>query len=166
MLSAQESEQSALRDLVLPAAFRVLPPISELPLGRPEGIDRVLDAALVLVEGERQVFRPLHDACLSVVDQLMVVLEVLLGDADLGVHEGQPAIVACHYPAIGIPERMRRPGMADAGCLENGGDLIAVLRNHPNVRAMFSGHLHMNIIEFVESVMHVTTSALPEFPTE
>jgi 3',5'-cyclic AMP phosphodiesterase CpdA len=87
-------------------------------------------------------------------------------DADLGIHEGQPAVVACHYPAIGIPERMRRPGMADAGHLENGGDMIAVLRSHPNVRAIFSGHLHMNIIEIVESVTHVITAALPEYPTE
>jgi 3',5'-cyclic AMP phosphodiesterase CpdA len=87
-------------------------------------------------------------------------------DAELGVHEAQPAIVACHYPAIAIPDRLRRPGMADAGRLENGDDLISIIRRHANVRAVFSGHLHMNIIEVVEGVTHVVTSALAEYPTE
>lgn len=87
-------------------------------------------------------------------------------DADLRVHEGQPAVVVCHYPAIAIPQRMRRPGMADAGSLENGADLIAVLRSHANVRAVISGHLHMNIIEVLNGVTHVVTASLPEYPTE
>ncbi len=87
-------------------------------------------------------------------------------DADLGVHEGQPAIVACHYPAIGIPDRMARPGMADAGHLHNRDDLLAVLRQHQNVRAMFSGHLHLHAIEVIDGVTHVVTGALPEYPSE
>ncbi len=87
-------------------------------------------------------------------------------DADLGVHEALPAIIACHYPAIGIPERMARPGMADAGHLENGADLFSVIRRHPNVRAVFSGHLHMNVIDVIEGVTHVVTGAMPEYPSE
>ena len=87
-------------------------------------------------------------------------------DADLRVHEGQPAIVACHQPAIGIPGRLRRSGIADGGHLENGGDLIAILRRHENVRAMFCGHLHMHIVEAINGVTHVITGALPEYPTE
>jgi len=87
-------------------------------------------------------------------------------DADLGVHEAQPAIVACHYPAIGIPERLARPGIADAGHLKNGDELLKVLRGHRNVCAVFSGHLHMNVIEVIDGVTHVVTAALPEYPTE
>jgi len=87
-------------------------------------------------------------------------------DADLGVHEAQPAIVVCHYPAIGIPARLSRPGMANAGHLENGGELIALFNRHDNVRAMIAGHLHMNIIEEVNGVMHVVTASLPEYPVE
>ena len=87
-------------------------------------------------------------------------------DADLGVHDAQPAIVVCHYPAIGIPERVARPNMADAGHLDNGDELITVFERHPNVRAMISGHLHMNIIEEVNGVMHVITASLPEYPVE
>jgi 3',5'-cyclic AMP phosphodiesterase CpdA len=87
-------------------------------------------------------------------------------DADLGVHEAQPAIVACHYPAIAIPERMTRPGMSNAGHLENGNEVIALLKRHENVRAVISGHLHMNIVEQVNGVIHMVTASLPEYPVE
>ena len=87
-------------------------------------------------------------------------------DRDLQAHAGTATIVACHYPAIEIPERMRRPGMRDAGSLSNGKELIAALRRHPQVRAIFSGHLHMNIIVEDGGLTHVVTSALPEYPSE
>jgi 3',5'-cyclic AMP phosphodiesterase CpdA len=87
-------------------------------------------------------------------------------DADLSVHEAQPSIVVSHYPAIGIPERLVHPGMADAGHLENGDELIALISRHPNVRAVISGHLHMNIIEEINGVQHIVTASLPEYPVE
>ncbi len=87
-------------------------------------------------------------------------------DADLKEHGDRPTVVACHYPAIGIPDRVRRPEMNDAGSLHNGPALIELFQGHPQVKAMFSGHLHMNIIEMVNGVAHVVTAALPEYPTE
>lgn len=87
-------------------------------------------------------------------------------DSDLKAHRSRPTVIGCHYPAIGIPDRVRRPEMNDAGSLQNGDALIQLLRDHPQVKAMFSGHLHMNIVEMVNGVAHVVTSALPEYPTE
>lgn len=87
-------------------------------------------------------------------------------DADLKKNAARPTVIGCHYPAIGIPDRLRRPEMNDAGSLQNGDALRKVLRAHPQVKAVFSGHLHMNIIELIDGVAHVVTAALPEYPTE
>ncbi len=87
-------------------------------------------------------------------------------DEDLAAHRGLATIVSCHYPAIPIPARRRRPNMEDAGNLENGGDIIAIMKRHPQVKAYVSGHVHMHFVETVEGVTHIATGALPEYPTE
>lgn len=87
-------------------------------------------------------------------------------DKDLVANGGTPTIVAVHFPAVSIPDRMRRPKMKDGGRLENGGELIALLHRHPQVKAIFSGHVHVNFIERLNGITQVVTGALPEFPTE
>ena len=87
-------------------------------------------------------------------------------EEDLTQHRGTPTIVASHYPAIPIPERTRRAGMKESGGLDNGDELVALLRRYPNVKAFFSGHYHMNIIEEDKGFTHVITGALPEYPIE
>lgn len=87
-------------------------------------------------------------------------------DRDLGENRGRPAIIAVHFPAVHIPDRMRRPKMRDGGCLENGGELISLLHKHKHVKAIFSGHVHVNFIEKLNGITQVVTGALPEFPTE
>ena len=77
-----------------------------------------------------------------------------------------PTIVAVHYPAVRIPERLRHPEMKDGGCLENGQALIALLKRHPRVKALFSGHVHVHFIEPLNGLTQVVTGALPEFPSE
>jgi len=84
---------------------------------------------------------------------------------DLEEHP-EPTILAMHYPAIPIPKRMHRPGMKDAGCLDNGDLLLDVLQRFPQVRAIFSGHVHMNFVEYRGGLTHIVTSSLPEYPTE
>lgn len=84
---------------------------------------------------------------------------------ELDEHD-EPTIIAMHYPAIPIPKRMHRPGMKDAGCLDNGDLLIELLVRYPQVKAIFSGHVHMNFIEPSEGLVHIVTSSLPEYPTE
>ena len=86
--------------------------------------------------------------------------------ADLTQNAATPPLIVCHYPAVAIPERTARPGMRDAGELDNGDELVALLQNHPQVRAIFSGHFHMNLIVQQAGLTHVITGALPEYPTE
>ena len=85
---------------------------------------------------------------------------------DLKRHPDIPTIIANHYPAIPIPERRQQPGLKDAGHLRNGDLLIEVAKRHPQVKAFFAGNVHMHLIERVGGFTHVTTGALPEFPTE
>lgn len=87
-------------------------------------------------------------------------------DANLAKHAGKPTVIACHYPAVPIPSRLRRPGMKDGGCLENGAELLVVLKRHPQVKSIFSGHVHMHFIERVNGVTQITTGAMPEYPSE
>jgi len=85
---------------------------------------------------------------------------------ELASHPDVPTMVATHYPAVSIPGRMCRDGMQDAGHLDNGGLLIEILMRHPQVKAVFSGHVHMHFVERTGQLAHVVTGALPEFPTE
>lgn len=87
-------------------------------------------------------------------------------EADLETHSDLPTIIGVHYPVVPIPERIHRPGMRNNGCLYNGPELLEVFRRHPQVRAVFSGHSHMNYIVPVNGVAHIVTGALPEFPVE
>ena len=87
-------------------------------------------------------------------------------DKDLAAHASTVTIVATHYPAIPIPDRLRRPEMKDGGYLSNGDELIRLLGRHPQVKAVVAGHVHMHFIERVNGLTHVTTGALPEYPTE
>ena len=87
-------------------------------------------------------------------------------DEDLAAHADTATIIANHYPAIPIPARLQRNGLRDAGHLDNGDLLIAVAKKHPQVKALFSGNIHMHVIERVDGLTHVVTGALPEYPVE
>ncbi|MBW7865340.1 MAG: hypothetical protein GX580_00255 [Candidatus Hydrogenedens sp.] len=75
-------------------------------------------------------------------------------------------IVAVHYPALPIPERLRFPGLRDGGCLVNGDRLLGLMDRYPRARAVFSGHVHAHFMERRGRVTQVTTGSLPEFPVE
>jgi 3',5'-cyclic AMP phosphodiesterase CpdA len=92
------------------------------------------------------------------------VLEWLV--QDLKKHRDLPVVVAVHYPALEIPERLRHPDMKDGGALDNGHLLLELLSGFPQVRAIFSGHVHMHFIESFNGIVQVTTGAMPEYPTE
>lgn len=122
------------------------------------------------------------DGTLSEVGEKAVAehLDVMLKDArwaippdqlrwieeDLEAHANTPTLIAVHYPAVPVPKRMRRPDYRDAGSLENGAMLLELLRGFPQVRAIFSGHVHMHFIEELDGIVQVATGALPEYPTE
>ena len=78
----------------------------------------------------------------------------------------QPTFIATHYPAMPPPEHFYQPDYNFAGSLENGELLAGVLSQYPQVKAVFSGHVHTNAITRDNGILHVCTSALPEYPVE
>ncbi|PCJ65104.1 MAG: hypothetical protein COA73_03010 [Candidatus Hydrogenedentota bacterium] len=92
--------------------------------------------------------------------------QLLWLEEDIKKHADMPVIVSSHYPAIDVPERLKRPEMKIGGHLENGQELCALLNRYSNVKALFAGHLHMHIIEKDTNFTHVITGSLPEYPTE
>jgi hypothetical protein len=87
-------------------------------------------------------------------------------DGELAAAPGLPTIIANHYPAISIPARLQRPGLRDAGHLDNGEDLIKIAQRHRQVKAFFSGNIHMHMVEPIDGLVHIVTGALPEYPVE
>ncbi|MBI4556160.1 MAG: metallophosphoesterase [Candidatus Hydrogenedentes bacterium] len=87
-------------------------------------------------------------------------------ESDLAEHRFLPTVVATHYPAVQIPKRMQREPMMNAGSLDNGDLLSEVLERHKQVKAIFSGHLHMNFIVTRNGLTHIVTGSLPEYPVE
>ena len=85
---------------------------------------------------------------------------------DLNANASTPTVIAVHFPALPIPDRLHRPDFNDGGCLENGPILLEYLACYPQVKAIFSGHVHMNFIARSNGITQVVTGALPEFPTE
>lgn len=87
-------------------------------------------------------------------------------EADLSAHGAKTTVIASHYPAVPVPERLRGPAFQDSGALENGDLLLQILENFPQVKAIFSGHVHLNFAQRYNGLYQVTTSALPEYPVE
>lgn len=77
-----------------------------------------------------------------------------------------PTCIALHYPPLAMPVRIRRPDYNDAGSLENGDLLVNVISHYPQVKAIFSGHVHTNAIVRRNGIVQISTSALPEYPIE
>lgn len=85
---------------------------------------------------------------------------------DLKAHSDLATVIAVHYPAVPVPSRLHKPDFNDGGCLENGELLLTCLQSHPQVKAIFSGHVHMHFVEQCKGITQVVTGALPEYPTE
>ncbi|HQL93267.1 MAG TPA: metallophosphoesterase [Candidatus Hydrogenedentes bacterium] len=75
-------------------------------------------------------------------------------------------VVAVHYPAMRVPDRLRFEGFRDGGRLVNGAGLLALMNRFSRARAVFSGHVHVHFAETVGHVTQVTTGSLPEYPSE
>ncbi len=87
-------------------------------------------------------------------------------EEDLIAHPGRPTVIASHYPLVDIPERLRNTDTKSSGALENGRLLLEHLAAFPQVKAVFSGHMHMNYVVDLGNIKQVVTAALPEYPTE
>jgi 3',5'-cyclic AMP phosphodiesterase CpdA len=85
---------------------------------------------------------------------------------ELSRYPALPTIIAVHYPALPVPDRLHRPEFNNGGCLENGPLLMECLGAFPQVKAIFSGHVHLNFVARQNGITQVVTGALPEYPTE
>ena len=72
--------------------------------------------------------------------------------ADLTAHRGQPTFVFLHHPPwpLGIP-------WIDAMGLQNGEELVSVLRQYAEVRWLICGHVHMDHMVQREGLTMLTT---------
>ncbi|MBN2311074.1 MAG: metallophosphoesterase [Candidatus Hydrogenedentes bacterium] len=86
--------------------------------------------------------------------------------ADLDAHRASPTVLAMHHPVTPTPERLQRNGCRQPGHVENGDLLLETLAAFPQVKAVFSGHVHMNYIVQHEGLIHVASSAMAEYPVE
>jgi len=75
-------------------------------------------------------------------------------DGVLGGRPGVPAVVAVHHPpvALGMP-------FLDAIGLADGDDLAAVIRAHPNVVRVLSGHVHRSVSTAFAGTLLTTASS-------
>lgn len=87
-------------------------------------------------------------------------------EAELQQKPEMPVLIAVHFPVLRIPDRLRRPDLRDGGCLENGDQFLDLLAEYPQVRAIFSGHVHLHFMEAQKGITQVVTGALPEYPVE
>lgn len=85
---------------------------------------------------------------------------------ELEAHRDAAGVVLVHHPPFPLPDRMRRLGLRDAGCLANGDALVRALEPFPQVKLVLSGHAHLNCITRRGAVTFVTTSSLTEYPIE
>jgi 3',5'-cyclic AMP phosphodiesterase CpdA len=84
----------------------------------------------------------------------------------LDLEKAMPTILSLHYPLVPIPARLLRSDTRNGGFLENGQFVLELLREYPQVKAVFSGHVHVHFIARAGTVTQVTTAALPEYPCE
>jgi Icc protein len=91
-----------------------------------------------------------------------------IGDLQLGwldrelyesTRKGEIALLFSHHPLLPAPG-----GIGEGYVLSNSEDALEVIDGHSNVRAAFSGHLHINRIWERKQVTHICTSAIDSYP--
>jgi 3',5'-cyclic AMP phosphodiesterase CpdA len=75
---------------------------------------------------------------------------------ELARHRRRPAIVCCHPELANPGEGLER----DPHVVVNGRDVLRVLRQAGNVRAVFCGHFHPGRFQVTGGIPHVTLAAL------
>lgn len=85
-------------------------------------------------------------------------------DADLTEHASLPTVIALHMPIVPIPKG--DASGSHISYIQNADLVLALLARHPQVKAVLSGHAHVNCKIEQDGIVHVTTSALAEYPVE
>jgi Icc protein len=76
-------------------------------------------------------------------------------DADLAAHPGRPTFAFVHHPPLAIGVRW----LDNLGFL-NGQDLVHIVERHPQVRAVFFGHVHQPRIWRYRGIVFASVPAL------
>jgi len=77
---------------------------------------------------------------------------------ELREHADKPVIVFCHHSMVPT-------GFLDEGVLDNADDVIELMREHPDARWVFSGHLHANYNLTRRGIRFLVTSSTA-FPND
>ena len=86
-------------------------------------------------------------------------------DATLAADLDTPAVVVHHAQLIPLAARRLVPGAPDHTPPDRAADpVLEVLRAHPQVRCVISGHTHAQQIERAAGLVHLGNAALLEFP--
>ena len=78
-------------------------------------------------------------------------------DRELTGHSDMPAIIFQHFPLV-------YPSKSEGHEVINQAEYFDILDKHPNVKALFSGHYHIDKIQTRNNVLHVSSPALVQYP--
>ncbi|MFA6451314.1 MAG: metallophosphoesterase [bacterium] len=78
-------------------------------------------------------------------------------DKELAAHSDIPAIIFQHFPLV-------YPAVSESHEVINQAEYLDLLDKHPNVKALFSGHYHVEKIQTRNNVLHVSSPALIQYP--
>jgi 3',5'-cyclic-AMP phosphodiesterase len=78
-------------------------------------------------------------------------------DRELTAHGDMPAVIFQHFPLV-------YPLKSETHEVVNQVEYLALLDKHPNVKALFSGHYHVDRIQTRNNVLHVSSPALVQYP--
>jgi 3',5'-cyclic-AMP phosphodiesterase len=78
-------------------------------------------------------------------------------DKELTANSNTPAVIFQHFPLV-------YPIKSASHEVLNQEEYLALLDKHPNVKALFSGHYHVEKIQTRNGVLHVSSPALAQYP--
>jgi len=78
-------------------------------------------------------------------------------DKQLTRHSDMPAVIFQHFPLL-------YPVKSESHEVINQAEYLELLDRHPNVKALFSGHYHVEKIQERSNVLHVSSPALIQYP--
>lgn len=78
-------------------------------------------------------------------------------DKSLTENSAKPAVIFQHFPLV-------YPIKSASHEVTNQAEYLTILDNHPNVKAVISGHYHIDKVQTRNNVLHVSSPSLVEYP--
>ncbi len=92
--------------------------------------------------------------------------QLLWLEEDLTSNSRFPTIIAIHCPVHPPTRRLSFANYWDVCTLQNSDLLLQVLQRHPQVKAIFSGHVHEHYIVKSHGILQIVTNRLTDYPVE